>query len=170
MLLNTRIYGLVTRSSSDKRMPLKPLRCAGLYKTEGARVSGPEVVTKPSPYTSGAFCLAITQTPQSGLANGPKWAALKKHRLPRKGKLERLGALQGACVVGRTAEFTNEPSKAEVGWQGRASGLSQPLSKSSGFDKVFQVSGSLFNRKAGEGSANPCIRRPMTKNKEGKNE
>ena len=79
MLSNIYICGLVTRSSSRKRIPLKPLRCAGLYKTEGACSSSPEVVTKPSPYTSGAFCLAITKTPQSGLANGPKWAALKKH-------------------------------------------------------------------------------------------
>lgn len=80
MLSNIHICGLVTRGSSNRRMPLKPLRCAGLYKTDGACVSSPEVVTKPSPYTSGAFCLVITQTPQSGLANGPKWAALKKHR------------------------------------------------------------------------------------------
>lgn len=92
---NIDIYGLVTRSSSDKRMPLKPLRCAGLYKTEGACVSSPDVVTKPSPYSLGAFCLAITKTPQSGLANGPTWAALKKHRLRNTPELRRTAFLSG---------------------------------------------------------------------------
>ena len=70
------IHGLVTRGSSNKRIPLKPLRCAGLYKTEGACVSSPEVVTKPSPYTLGAFCLAIsefTRTPHD--SSGPTWGA-----------------------------------------------------------------------------------------------
>lgn len=91
---NAFIHGLVTRDSSDRRMPLKPLRCAGLYKTEGACVSSPEVVTKPSPYTLEAFCLAITNTPQSGLANGPEWAALKIHRAPTVGD-----CLRGAIPV-----------------------------------------------------------------------
>ena len=79
-MYNSLIRGVVNRDSSDRRIPPKPLRCAGLYKTEGACVSSPEVATKPSPYTLGAFCLEITNTPQSGLANGPEWAALKKHR------------------------------------------------------------------------------------------
>ena len=123
----THIYGLVTRSSSDKRSRSKPLRCAGLYKTEGACVSSPEVVTKPSPYTLGAFCLAITKTPQSGLANGPTWAALKKHRMPRKGELKRLGACRGPVLeVNQPIARTNR-KRLEVGTQGRACGVRQPL-------------------------------------------
>ena len=135
---------------------------AGFVNAVGSGVSPfLHAATKPKASPAGFF-MGGRKTPQSGLAHGPTWAALKKHRAPRNGKLKRLGALQGACVVGRTAESTNEPSKAEVGWQGRASGISQPL-KSSGFDKVFLVSGSLNNLEAGEGSANPCIRRPMNK-------
>lgn len=95
MCCNLSICGLVNRSSSVKRMPLKPLRCAGLYKTEGACHSSPEVATKPSPYSLGAFCLAITKTPQSGLANGPTWAALKKHRLRNTPELRRTAFLSG---------------------------------------------------------------------------
>lgn len=153
--------GLVSRISlTERRENLDQL---GFVNAEvSSRYS--HFTRPPSPKPTVLGFLLSADTPQSGLANGPTWAALKKHRTPRKGKPKRLGALQGACVVGRTAEFTNEPSKAEVGWQGRASGISQPL-KSSGFDEVFLVSGSLNNLKAGEGSANPCIRRSMGKQK-----
>lgn len=161
MLSNIYIYGLVTRSSSTKRMPLKPLRCAGLYKTEGACCGSPEVVTKPSPYTLGAFCLAITKTPQSGLANGPKWAALNKHRMPRKGEPEKTSA-QGASMIGGPADSLNDSLNGDVGRQGRADGVHQPF-KSSEFDNRFSGIW-LWNNLRNQGvSPNPCIRQSMEK-------
>lgn len=47
------------------------LRCPG--------VAGSNVATKPKARFQKGFLLSAF-TPQSGLANGPKWAALKKHR------------------------------------------------------------------------------------------
>lgn len=138
MLSNIYIHGLVTRGSPIPTNR-KPFQASGLVITEVAGYR-PFLWWSPARVRSPERAFAFGRyTRQGASANRSAWTVPTKHRMPRKGEPERLGALQGACVGGRTAEFTNEPSKAEVGWQGRASGLSQPLSKSSGFDEVFQV-------------------------------
>ena len=43
---------------------------------------------------------------QGASANGPAWAAPKKHRMPRKGELEKPGVLQGARVVRQASQST----------------------------------------------------------------
>jgi hypothetical protein len=74
------IHGLVTRGSPRKTKHVSPHRRAGLTKLRVPVLAAPKWQPSLSPFTYEGFCVCRTQiTPQSGLANGPEWAALKKH-------------------------------------------------------------------------------------------
>lgn len=123
---NIHIYGLVTRGSPIQTNR-KPFQASGLVITEVAGYR-PFLRWSParvrSPERAFAFDL---HTPQSGLANGPTWAALKKHRMPRKGELKRLGACRGPVLEANQPNSRTNRKRLEVGTQGRACGVRQPL-------------------------------------------
>lgn len=76
---NTPITRLVTGFSLMERRIKQPAR-AGFVKAVGIEPSlALRAATKPKASLAGFF-MGGRNTPQSGLANGPTWAALKKHR------------------------------------------------------------------------------------------
>lgn len=83
---NTAIRGLVTRDSLwERRENLDQLGFVN------AKVSSPysHPTRPPSPEPTDLGFLLSADTPQSGLANGPEWAALKIHRAPTVGDCRR---------------------------------------------------------------------------------
>lgn len=80
------IHGLVTRDSCSERR--KNLDQLGFVN---ARESGrtPLFMRPPSLKPTDLGFLLSAGTPQSGLANGPEWAALKIHRAPTVGDCRR---------------------------------------------------------------------------------
>ena len=161
---NTPITRLVTGFSRVERRLEQPAR-AGFVKAVGSGLSPfLRAATKPKASLAGFF-MGGRNTPQSGLANGPTWAALKKHRTPRKGKPEETGVCRGPAWGGRATEPLNDSLNGDIGRQGRACGVHQPLSKSSGFDKGFSGIRLIEHEEKPGVSPNPCIRRPMVKTK-----
>ncbi len=137
MCCNLFICGLVNRSS-QRTTSRNPFQESGLVMPKD---TGSLHVSRRSPALARSLerglslvTSKIVRTPQSGLANGPTWAALKKHRMPRKGEPEETGA-QGASMGGKPAGPLNDSLNGDIGRQGRACGVHQPLSKSSGFDE-----------------------------------
>lgn len=96
-------------------------------------------------------------------ANGVESPALKNDRLPRKGKPEKTGDCRGPAWKGKPAGPLNDSLNGDIGRQGRACGVRQPLSKSSGFNEEFSgIRLRTIIEKQGV-SPNPCIRRLMGK-------
>lgn len=85
-----------------------------------------------------AFFVSVSDNPQSGLANGPKWAALKKHCLPHPANQKR-PALAGGWAGCHNRLTANGPSMGDPGRYGRTGGTHHPL-KSLGLDSSSLVS------------------------------
>lgn len=98
MCCNLFICGLVNRSS-QRTTSRNPSKESGLVMPKDAgslHFSRRSPALARSPQEGFALVTSKTvRTPQSGLANGPTWAALKKHRLRNTPELRRTAFLSG---------------------------------------------------------------------------
>lgn len=165
MIYNQGITRLVTGFSWIGRRLETPAK-AGFVNAVGHELSLIlSAATKPKAYFAGVFCFVRSYTRQGASANRSAWTVPKRHRTPRKGKPEETGVCRGPAWGGRATEPLNDSLNGDIGRQGRACGVHQPLSKSSGFDKGFSGI-RLVEQKENPGvSPNPCIRQPMVKTK-----
>jgi hypothetical protein len=162
---NTPITRLVTGFSRTGRRLETPAK-AGFVNALGVELFLVlSAATKPKAYFAGVFCFVRSYTRQGASANRSAWTVPKRHRTPRKGKPEETGVCRGPAWGGRATEPLNDSLNGDIGRQGRACGVHQPLSKSSGFDKGFSGIRLIEQEEKPGVSPNPCIRRPMVKTK-----
>jgi hypothetical protein len=130
------IHGLVIRDSSERRTR-SPHRRAGLTKLHDRVL--PSCMRQPSlsPFTYVGFGVSASPVPRT-LARACMGRVGVNTERDDSANTENK-ALHGACGVGRAAQSTNEPSKADIRGVGTYAQSSQLL-KSSGFDSVFCVS------------------------------